>query len=143
MRLSLLTFAMSDIAIAEIAMPAQQQSGEVTFMTGGVAEEAEMMRGVAKDYALEIVLIQRLKVQEEFLADVEVQVLDAQKNIVLETTTEGPYLFANLPAGCYWVVAKFKEDIKQQKVLIDTNKHQKVVLWWPINEPPQPEDESE
>ena len=136
----LIALAMLDTAIAEITMPTQRQAGDVIYMTGGIAEEAEMMRSVAKEYALEIALIQKLNEQEEFLADVKIKVLDAKENVVLETTTDGPYLYANLPEGHYLVIAKFNEEVKQQKVLISAKKHQKVVLWWPITEPPQPED---
>ncbi|HOY70872.1 MAG TPA: hypothetical protein PL131_05810 [Methylotenera sp.] len=139
-RLLVLFAVLASNAFAEIAMPALQQSGEITFVTGGIAEEAELMRNVAKDYTLEIVLVQRLDNREYFLADVNIQIFDATQQLVLETNTEGPYLYANLPAGRYVIVATFNGETKQQKMQVTTKKHQKVVFWWLSNEPLQLEE---
>ena len=125
---------------AEIEMPKEQQTGEIRYMTGGIAEEAEMMRAIAKEFPLEIVLIQKSKAREEFLADVKVQLLNASHQLLLETSTEGPYLYVKLPDGQYWVIATFNNEVKKQKVMVRANKHQKVVVWWPIVEPFLPDD---
>lgn len=138
-----LSLVTSTRVCAEISMPPQQQVGDVTYMTGGIAEEAEMMRAVANDYALEVVLVQKRNEQEEFLADVAVRVLDAQHNVLLETNTEGPYFYADLPAGRYVVEAKFNDVVKQQKVKVSEKSHQKLVFWWPITEPTQDEEAAE
>ena len=110
-------------------------AGDVSYLTGGIGRsEAESMREAAKDYALEIVFVQKLKEQEEFIADVKVQIQDTQKNTVLDVTTEGPFLLVNLPNGKYVITAEFNSDTKQQKVNVGAKKHQKVVFWWPILE---------
>ena len=109
--------------------------GDISYLTGGIgSSEAESMKEVAKDYALEIVLVQKLKKQEAFISDVKVQIQDMQKKTVLDVITEGPYLLVNLPNGKYVITAEFHSDIKQQKVNIGAKKHQKVVFWWPILE---------
>lgn len=135
--------ATSTSAFAEVTMPPQLQNGDVYYMTGGIAEEAEMMRGIAKDYALEVVLVQKSKEIETFLADVNVQILNEQQQVKLEITTAGPYLYVNLPAGRYEIVANFNGEMKKQKATITANKHKKVIFWWPSIEPYQPEDETE
>ena len=110
-------------------------TGEVSYLTGGIgSSEAESMREAAKDYALEIVFVQKLKQLEEFISDVKVQIQDAQKNTVFDVTTEGPFLLVNLPNGKYVITAEFNGDTKQQKVNIGAKKHQKIVFWWPILE---------
>jgi hypothetical protein len=110
-------------------------AGDISYLTGGIgSSEAESMREAAKDYALEIVFVQKLKEVEEFIADVKVQIQDRQKNTVLDVTTEGPFLLVNLPNGKYVITAEFNGDTKQKKVNIDAKKHQKVVFWWPILE---------
>ena len=110
-------------------------AGDVSYLTGGIgSSEAESMREAAKDYALEIVFVQKLKEQEEFIADVKVQIQDTQKNTVLDVTTEGPFLLVNLPNGKYVITAEFNSDTKQQKVNVGAKKHQKIVFWWPILE---------
>ena len=110
-------------------------AGDVSYLTGGIgSSEAESMREAAKDYALEIVFVQKLKEQEEFISDVKVQIQDTQKNMVLDVITEGPFLLVNLPNGKYVITAEFNSDTKQQKVNVGAKNHQKVVFWWPILE---------
>ncbi|MDP1765752.1 MAG: hypothetical protein Q8K83_02505 [Methylotenera sp.] len=119
--------------LAEEAMPDTEMVGNITYVSGGIGEsEAEMMKGVAKDYPLEIAFVQKLKQKEEFLADVKVQLQDAHGNIVLDVVSDGPYLFANLPQGKYLVIAEHNGDSKRQWVHIQSKKHKKIVFWWPI-----------
>lgn len=142
--------AIFDIALPEgtlmsAPMAAQeQQAGDVAYITGGIGEsEAEMMRGIAKDYPLEIVFVQKRKQYEEFIADVKVQIQDSHKKVVLDTTSDGPYLFANLPSGRYMVIAEHNGSTKQQAVRVNAKKHQKIVFWWPILEQSHEEETSE
>jgi hypothetical protein len=110
-------------------------ASDVNYRTGGIgSSEAEEMREAAKNYALEVVFVQKLKEQEEFVSDVKVQIQDAQKNTVLDVITDGPFLLANLPNGKYVITADFNGDTKQQKVNVGAKKHQKIVFWWPILE---------
>jgi hypothetical protein len=125
-------------------MKTPEMMGEVSYVSGGIGEsELEMMQGRAKDYLLEFVFVQKLKQKEEYLADVKVKIQDVHHNVVLETVTEGPYLFLNLPEGRYSVSAEYRGDVKLRNVYINTKKHQKVVFWWPIVGQTEPELESE
>lgn len=137
-----LTFFVGTVAAIEMPEQKQLENG-VVYMTGGIAEEAEMMRGVANNYGLEIAVVQKLNEREEFLADVKVKVVDAHKNVALEVVTEGPYLWANLPSGSYLISAEFNGVEKRQKVNVNASKHQKIVFWWPITGQPELEDSSE
>lgn len=117
--------------------------GDITYISGGIGEsEADMMRGVAKDYPLEMVFVQKLKQHEEFLANVNVKIQDIRKSVLLDVATEGPYLFAKLLPGKYLVTAEHNGDVKRQWVRVGSKKHQKIVFWWPILEQPQMEDTS-
>ena len=70
----------------------EQQAGNITYITGGIGDsEAETMRGIAKDYPLEIAFIQKLKEYEEFIASVKVQIQDLHKNVLLDVVTEDVY----------------------------------------------------
>lgn len=73
--------------------------------------------------------MQKLKEQEQFISDVKVKIQDAQNNSVLDITTEGPFLLANLPNGKYVITAEFNNLIKRQQVSVNAKKHQKVVFW--------------
>ncbi|MGB7816322.1 MAG: carboxypeptidase-like regulatory domain-containing protein [Methylotenera sp.] len=114
----------------------EQLVGNVIYITGGVGRsEAAVMRNFAKDYLLEVSFIQKQPGQrEEFLADVKVQILDEQQNVVLDVTTDGPFLLANLPQGNYLVTAEHHGEAKQQKVNVDANKHQKIEFKWLVSE---------
>jgi hypothetical protein len=107
--------------------------GNITYISGGVGKSAaEAMRSVAKDYALEVVFVQKQGQIEEFLAEVNVQIQDAQKNVVLDVVTDGPYLLANLPQGRYLVIAEYEGSVKRQWVRIGIKQHKKIVFWWPV-----------
>ncbi len=122
----------------------EQQAGDVAYITGGIGEsEAEMMRGVAKNYALEIAFVEKSKQYEQFIAGVKVQIQDSHKNVLLDVDTEGPYLFANLPQGRYLIIAEYNGNTKQRWVRVNIKKHQKIVFWWPILEPPHEADPEE
>jgi hypothetical protein len=122
-------------AFADEPIPVAGSATNVSYISGGVGEsEAEMMRGIAKDYALEIVFVEKSKQREVFLADVKVQIEDANENVMLNAVTEGPYLFANLPQGKYLVIAEYNGVEKRHWVSIQGIKHQRVVFWWPVFE---------
>ncbi|MDO9206579.1 hypothetical protein [Methylotenera sp.] len=134
------------VALSEEFEPALKPEvvGDISYISGGIGEsEADMMRGIAKDYPLEMVFVQKLKQQEEFLANVKVKIQDIRKNVLLDVATEGPYLFVKLPPGKYLVIAENNGDVKQQSVRVGVKKHQKIVFWWPILEQPQMEETSE
>ena len=141
----LCSFALPVGTLSAEPMPMHDRhAGEVSYLTGGIgSSEAESMREAAKDYALEIVFVQKLKQLEEFISDVKVQIQDTQKNTVLDVTTEGPFLLVNLPNGKYVITAEFNSDTKQQKVNVGAKKHQKVVFWWPILEQRETDIDSE
>lgn len=108
-------------------------AGDITYITGGVGIcEAQMMQSLAIDYPLNVVFIQKLEQQEEFLAGVKVQILDRYRHLLLDVATEGPYLFMALPQGKYLIVAEYNGEAKQQWVSIGSKNDKKVVFWWPI-----------
>lgn len=137
---SLVVMPIATFAEDMMQMHTPEMMGEVSYVSGGIGEsELEMMQGRAKDYSLEFVFVQKLKQKEEYLADVNVKIQDANHNVVLETVTEGPYLFLNLPKGRYSVSAEYNGEVKLKNVVVNTKKHQKVVFWWPTVEHTEPE----
>jgi hypothetical protein len=148
----ILAFALA-AAVLGIAIPAgsvsyapmpiqEQQVGNVTYLSGGVGRsEAAVMRANAKDYLLELIFTQKIQGQrDEFIADVKVKILDEQQNIVLEIPSEGPFLLANLPEGNYLVIAEYNSEVKQQKVTVVVDKHQKIEFSWVVSKLPVVEE---
>jgi len=124
-------------------MPTVVEAEGIRYITGGIGEsESNMMKALAKDYPLEIILIQRsteLKTQEDedigqeaYLADIKIQIQDHHLNNVLDIATDGTYLLADLASGKYRITADHNGSVKQQWVTVDSHNHQKVVFWWPV-----------
>jgi len=105
--------------------------GDVTYLSGGVGKaESVAMRGNAKNYALEVVFVEKSGALEEYLSEVKLQIQDSGKNTVLDIDTEGPYFLANLPQGKYQVSAEYNGVVKTQLVTVSKKKHAKLVFWW-------------
>lgn len=91
----------------------EKSSEGTSFMSGGVGlEERQKMIAMAKGYDLKLAFADR---RGEYLSDVQVTINDADGKQVLNTTTAGPWLYAELPQGKYDVKASFDgraEEIK-------------------------------
>jgi hypothetical protein len=140
-----MAFSINALSAAATLPMEEQQVGDVTYVTGGVGEaEAAVMRDMAKDYQLEITFLQKQAGQrEEFLADVKVKIQDEQQNTLLDITTDGPFLLANLPQGKYLVKAEYYGEVKTLVAHIDGDKHKKLAFWWSTMERLKMEDPSE
>jgi hypothetical protein len=94
----------SSIAILLVAGTAFAQTpAEPALRSGGVGSESrEEMQAVADQYSLHVTLATR---SGSFLSDVRVEIRDAAGEAVVETVTEGPLLFVDLPPGDYTVAA--------------------------------------
>lgn len=94
-------------ALAGFAQPlAVREQGGAKFVSGGVGEEeraalAEMRGG------FNVQVTSFVPKGGSYLSDVAVSVRDALEREVFATTTEGPFLFARLPAGAYKLTATF------------------------------------
>lgn len=116
--------------------PLQQSetSDEVSYISGGIClTGVQTMKDLAKDYALELVLVEKTDAyeKENYIADVMVTIKDVKEKIVLSASTEGPFLLVNLPDGQYQVTAEYNGVIKTKKVKVNNSKHKRVVFLWP------------
>ena len=96
------------IGTASIAVPAQSlpeavSTSGVLYMTGGVGEdEAKAFLSLAPRYSLRMMFTSP---GGGYLADVGVRIADAGGKTLLDTRTEGPFLYIMLPAGRYRIIA--------------------------------------
>jgi hypothetical protein len=114
--------------------PKKTSMGEVSYVSGGICTGGvEQMKSMAKDFPLEVVLVEKAEENEKenYIADVKVKINDAKDNLILDVVTEGPFLLVDLPDGSYQITAEFHHVIKTRKVKINKNKHERVVLLWP------------
>ena len=103
----------------------------MTYLSGGVGQkEADAIKHVAKYYPLELEFLQKAKPKDEYLADVKIRIKDAHEKMVLNVTSDGPFLLAKLPAGKYTVSAERNGKVENHTVQIAAKEHRRVVFEW-------------
>ena len=126
-----MTLALNAIGAPDSHMPAPHKQGDVTYITGGVGQtEADAIKHVAKYYPLELEFLLKAKPRDEYLAGVKVRIKDMHNKMVLNITSNGPFLLAKLPEGKYAVSAERNHDLMKREVYIVTKEHRRVVFEW-------------
>jgi hypothetical protein len=104
-------------------------SSGVTYVTGGAGTEAvDRLRAMEKDFNLKLVFALG---NGEYLADVDVSVVDAANRVVLDTSSEGPWLLARLPAGNYQVNANYHGSVERRAVAVGATTLRTIDFRWP------------
>jgi len=117
--------------INPLPSPHETLIGEVTYVSGGICVDGvRQMKSLAKNFPLEIVLVEKMDGKEVYLADVNINIFDAKEKLVLNVSTEGPFLLAKLPNGVYQITAEFNAVMKTKRVMINKNKHTRIVFLW-------------
>jgi len=90
------------IALHGDALKAQ---GSVPAVSGGVSLNArDPMRTLEKDANIKMVFALNTG---NYVSDVQVKVVDSKGKVVIDDTTNGPWLLAKLPAGSYTATATY------------------------------------
>jgi hypothetical protein len=116
---------------ASAALPATRTQGEATFVTGGVGiDEARAMRAAEKHYPLSLLLVERAKPRDEFLAAVDVKVTNGKGETQLQTTSDGPYVLMSLPDGRYTITAEHDGKTLTRQATVKAGKPEQLVFAW-------------
>jgi hypothetical protein len=127
---------MFSTARAEASMPAVHFAGvtiekgsvnNVTYETGGVGieERAAMQEGI-KGYDLRLVFA---TTKGYYLASIPVQIKTPDGKVLLSEKSNGPWFWAQLPAGQYEVVASYKNKEEMHKVDVGTTPQSVEFTW--------------
>jgi hypothetical protein len=117
---------------AALPLPAEKQSGNVPYVTGGVPDEqVAAFRQARPSYPLGIEIYQKAGAKSEFTSAVNVQVIDKEGNVVLDVPTEGPYLWAKVPPGSYRVDATLNDKKVSRSVNVPAKGSTSAVLVFP------------
>lgn len=112
----------------EVALPAAQTQGAISFITGGIgSDEASAFRAAAGQYNLRLTLS---TVDGEFFAGVKVTLRDAQGNSVAQAVSDGPYLFFKVPPGKYEVTADNRGEVLSRTAQVRARGGTELVLRW-------------
>jgi hypothetical protein len=123
--------AKSDEEMAAASEPKPADTNEITYVSGGIcAEEVNFMKGIARHFPLEVVLVQEHEGREIYIADVSVSLQNAKQKQVLDVVTDGPFIFVNLPDGKYTVTASYHGISQTKSVNIAQKKHSRIVFLW-------------
>ena len=127
-----LGLAMAGPAAAQAAsLPTVQKSGSVEYMTGGVGQdEATAMEREAGRWPMALEFAVRDGKKADFAADVHVRIRDAERNVVLDTTADGPFVLAKLEPGRYRVEATLAGKTLRRDVTVGKG-HARTLFEWP------------
>ncbi|NKF21020.1 carboxypeptidase-like regulatory domain-containing protein [Solimonas marina] len=118
-------------ASTDSALPAVQTQGGVPYLSGGVgADESAAIRAATARYALAVTLSAVEDGHAVFLASAPVTVTDASGIAVLDVTTDGPYLLADLPPGRYRIRARCRDQERDAEATLVPGKTAQVSLIW-------------
>jgi hypothetical protein len=99
------------------SLPAPQTQDGVSFITGGAGrDKVEAFRQAAGDFNLRATFSQT---DGAFVADVKVELRDAQGKTLVTTKTEGPFFFAKVPPGTYEMVATYGEHTQRRQLVVN------------------------
>lgn len=111
------------------------EDAAISYVSGGVCiDEVELMKSIANNFPLEVVLVEKSDEyeKENYIADVRVVITDTKKEKkFLDVHTDGPFLLVNLPDNRYLITAEHNNVSKEYKVNIDNKKHKRIVFLWP------------
>lgn len=116
-------------------LPPLQTQGAVTYVSGGVGQDAAAaFQAAAKEWPAMFEFAARSGPHDDYLANVEVQVRDAQGHTVLDAVSDGPFLLARLGTGTYQVKATFGGKTLDRVLHVKAGQHAREVFVWPAAE---------
>ena len=92
-------------------------AGGIKYVAGGVGlgERAELVK-MEKNYNLRLIFATK---SGAYLANVKIEISGPDNKVLLDTTANGPWLFAKLPEGHYKVAVALHNEKKVKDITID------------------------
>lgn len=105
-----------------------REAGGASYVSGGVGEKSlDRMKALVTDFNLKLVFALKTG---DYLSDVKVAIADRNGKALLNTTSEGPWFLAKLPAGTYQVVATYAGKEAKRQVAIGPDKLKTIHFRW-------------
>jgi hypothetical protein len=106
----------------------ENRSGDVTYISGGIGdEERDEIRQREANFNLKLLFSER---DGSYLTGVDVLLLNAKGETVLDAKAAGPFLLARVPAGRYTVKLSANGKTQQGKVSVGAKGKQQAVFRW-------------
>ena len=111
------------------AQTLSKTAGGLNYATGGVSiEQLRRLEETKEDFSLWVTTA--AKRSGAHLSDVNLRIIDAKTNVVLDTTMIGPWLFINLPLGTFTVEATFKGTTQSRTTGIHPGDHHQIIFYF-------------
>jgi len=116
-----------------VPLPEVQTSGSVSFVTGGIPyEQIPAFTAARSQFPLNIEVYQRDGNKNGFTADAEVKLIAAKSgDVVLDTKTEGPFLWAKVPPGTYKLQTTLAGKSKESTVTVGSARTTRAIVVFP------------
>lgn len=123
----LLALFVMPLAWSQQPLQVQEQQG-VTFVSGGFGkDERDQLQAMQGQFNLKLAFATDAG---NYLAGIDVRILDQQGSTLVETGSDGPILMVNLPAGAYKVVADSRGNEKERTVNVGSQGITEVTFTW-------------
>lgn len=115
-------------SLSEELAPQQDIHG-VSYVNGGIgSEEVEALEAFKKQFDLYFLFSEGKA--GRVVDDVNIQILDAKKQVVFSLEHAAPRLLLTLPSGKYQVIASYQGKTQRYALNHTAHKHQRVILNW-------------
>jgi len=105
-----------------------QTAGRVSYVSGGVGTASlDRLGSLARDFNLKLVFALK---SGDYVSDVKVTIADAAGKQLLDTTSEGPWFLAKLPAGNYQIVATLAGNAQKRSITVGAEKLKTIDFRW-------------
>lgn len=115
-------------------LPPAHTQGAVTYVSGGIGDgQARSFEAAAATWPvmLEFAAQDPATHRNDFLANVQVQIVDARGQVVLDTRSDGPFVLARLQPGRYDVHARFDGQTLSRALQVAAQGTAREVFVWP------------
>ena len=118
---------------ADQLLPATQRAGQIRYLSGGIGlDQSTAMKNAMHDYPLVLTFVGSTGNARQYLANVPVIIEDGQGNIVLQTSSDGPFMLISLPNGRYTVSASYQGKPQRHAVTVSQSRHVRQTFSWPM-----------
>ena len=104
----------------------------IRYVSGGIGEPGRSsLMAMQKDFNLKLMFADT---KGPYLSDVNVTISDNKGQTLIDTVTDGPYLFAKLKPGTYRVKSTYQGTSHEQKVTVGSGGQKTANIFFKTNE---------
>ena len=106
-----------------------QENQGVRYASGGIGEsERDELSALSSQFNLHLLFA--MQGSGNYLADVQVNIMDESGKTVLNAESQGPWFFAQLSPGAYRVVVSVLNQTQEQTVRVSSARQSHLDFYW-------------